>query len=55
MITKIDGFTEFGDKKIILCMDEESNNSRYHIEGTSSEYPYTELKIMVRRIEKSQA
>ena len=50
MVTKVDGHIIIEGKKITFCIDEEDNNSRYLVEGTTSEYPYNEIQIMLHRV-----
>ena len=50
MITKVDGHIIIEGKKITFCIDEEDNNSRYLVEGTTSKYPYNEIQIMLHRV-----
>lgn len=55
MITDVASIATFQDgKKIKLLIDEEDNDSRYLIEGTSSEYPYDEIEILIRRVKNTE-
>ncbi|MDP2362371.1 MAG: hypothetical protein Q8M94_01240 [Ignavibacteria bacterium] len=54
VVTKVDGHIIIEGKKITFEIDEEENNSRYLIEGTTSEYPYNEIQIMLHRIQKQE-
>ena len=54
MLTKVSGISEHEGLKISFEIDEETNDSRYHIEGSSSEYPYKELKVMIRRVKEER-
>ena len=49
MITMVDGSLAVSGAKVTFCIDEETNDSRYHIEGTESFPPYDRVHVILRR------